>query len=129
MDVADSFNMTLQEVKGLWTGFNRGIYKNTQFTLDSRCMANTLPSDIEYLENFFAQGTMDFDGLFKFVTTAGTLFNNNVNFCGTSEVYKYIANYCAANTCDPTTLIQNATGKLFQMIGDINSMMALLQQS
>ena len=61
--------------------------------------------------------------------TIGGILNNNFNFCGADEVGNYFVNYCKNNDCDFTMLIQNATGKLFQMIGDINQMIATLQQS
>ncbi len=106
--------MTLQSVKGLWTGIQRGLYKNGNLNLDPKCMANTIPDDIEYLTTFFdEQDQTDFNAIVKFVTTAGSLVNNNLNFCGATDFYSYVSNFCSTNACDPTTLIQNATGKLF----------------
>ena len=71
----------LKGVKGVWTGFERGLYRDSRMTINARCINDKLASDVFFMLNFI-EGKESLLEIFKFVTTGAKIFNDNMNYCG-----------------------------------------------
>lgn len=99
-------------IKGFWTGFQRGLYKNSKMALDDRCMSANMTTDLFFIANFFG-GYGSFSDVVPFVTKVAGLINDNFNFCGYTEAVSMINKFCTTNDCSSSILLQNVTNRLF----------------
>eukprot|EP00347_Sterkiella_histriomuscorum_P011540 403372065 len=118
----------LNGVKGVWTGFMQGFYKNSKIELNERCISNKLTDNVYFIIDF-TEGKEPIWKVAKFVVTIAKTFNDNLSYCGYEKLVEDLKKFCSVDgTCDPDKLMKNVTDKLFQFVGDANGIVAAIQQ-
>ena len=71
----------LNAIRGFWTGYMRGFYKDSKMGLNSRCMSSDLSNSLFFLVDFM-EGHQPLWKVVSFVTTFAKIFNDNNENCG-----------------------------------------------
>lgn len=112
-DYTDSYvKYYLNGIKGIWTGFVRGFYHDSKMELNERCLSEKLTSNIWFM-NSFMRGEEPMYKVVKFVTTSAKIFNDNMQFCGYSQLVTDMEAFCATGGCHKKQIMKNFTDRMF----------------
>ena len=112
-------------VRGSWTGFMKGFYKDSKIELSERCISSSLTDNMHFIISF-AEGKEPAYKVAKFVTTIAKAFTDNLSHCGYEKLVADLKAFCATgdNICQPNHLLKNITDKTFSFIGDVNGIIS-----
>ena len=99
--------------RGLISGYRRGMYKDINFRIDSKCLDAAAQQQI--VEVFDIFGTKDFDWNNE-ILAFGNAMNNIVDYCLFDESLNDYLAYCyEVEMCEPQNMIQTILKKVFQV--------------
>ena len=99
--------------RGYISGYRRGMYKDSNFRIDPKCLDKTTENQI--IEVFDIFGTTDFDWNTE-ILAFGNAMNNIVDYCLFDESLNDYLAYCyEVEMCEPQNMIQTLLKKVFQV--------------
>ena len=118
----------LNGIRGFWTGYMRGFYKDSKYALNERCLSINLSKNLHFLVDF-VEGNQPIYKVVSFVTTFAKVFNDNNENCGYQKFALDMKEFCAKDEerCTLPVLSKHLTDKMFSLIGEINGIIAAVQ--
>ena len=120
-------NYYLQGVRGLWSGYQSGFYKNTKKNTN-QCLNDETTQNIIKMVNFFENGA-DMSHAFNFISEGMQVFGNLETSCSVEASFEDLYDFCESNknNCSSTTILSNLTSNMFVLIGKLTEVSDVLK--
>lgn len=120
-------NYYLQGVRGLWTGYESGFYKNTKKNAGD-CLNDETTQNIIKMVDFFESG-MDMSHAFNFISEGMQVFGNLETSCSLEGSVEDLWDFCDDNAdhCTGASILSNLTSNMFVLIGKLTEVSEVIK--